>query len=108
APSGSYSSMSSPLPSRCARSTSLLRTSWPEPTVPSFTHRLRISCCSSSTVCAVSASSMAGDGSELRDARARAVFVLLRGAAADATRAVDDAVADDRHRALARDHVAAL
>src|SRR5260370_439613 len=51
---------------------------------------------------------MAADGSELGRARARAVLVLLRGAAADAARAVDDAVADDRHRALAGDHVTAL
>src|SRR5438309_3169008 len=58
APSGSYTSMSRPLPSRYARSTSLVRTSWPEATVPSFTHWLRMSCWSSSTVCAVSASFM--------------------------------------------------
>src|SRR5437879_13298113 len=51
---------------------------------------------------------MAAVGSKLGHARARAVLVLLRGAAADAARAVDDAVADDRHRALAGDHVAAL
>src|SRR3989440_11387376 len=108
APSGSYTSTSRPLPSRYPRSTSLVRPSWPEPTLPSFTHRLRISCCNSSTVCPVSASFMAAVGSELGHARARAVLILLRGAAADAARAVDDAVADDRHRALAGDHVAAL
>src|ERR1700752_2800053 len=45
---------------------------------------------------------------ELRDPRARAILVLLRGAAAHAARALDDAVADDRHGALAGNHVAAL
>src|SRR5260370_920913 len=44
---------------------------------------------------------------EFRDARLGAVFVLLRGAAADAAGALDDAVADDRHRALAHDHLSA-
>src|ERR1700745_3573662 len=44
---------------------------------------------------------------QLRDARPCAVFVLLGGAPADATGALDDAVADDRNRSLAHDHVAA-
>src|SRR5215472_8457903 len=44
---------------------------------------------------------------QLRDACPSAVLVLLRGAAADATGALDDTVADDRNRALAHDHVAA-
>ncbi len=48
------------------------------------------------------------EASELRDGRFRNVLVLLGGPATDAARAVDHAVADDRHRALARDHVAAL
>src|SRR5437762_6988084 len=51
---------------------------------------------------------MAADGSELGHARARAVLALLPVATAYAARAIDDAVADDRHRALAGDHVAAL
>ena len=59
APSGSYTSTSRPLPSRYVRSTSVVRTSWPDSTVPSFTHRLRINCWSSSTVCPVRASFMA-------------------------------------------------
>src|ERR1700726_2013627 len=46
--------------------------------------------------------------SQLLDAGAGAVLVLLRGAAADPAGALDDAVADDRHRALTHDHVAAL
>src|SRR5687768_13421970 len=65
APSGSYTSTSRPLPSRYVRSTSVVRTSWPDSTVPSFTHWLRISCWSSSTVCPVRASFMdvsSGDG----------------------------------------------
>src|SRR5215510_217516 len=40
---------------------SLLRTSWPDFTVPSFTHALRIICCRSSTVSLVRASFMVGD-----------------------------------------------
>src|SRR5438309_3926136 len=44
---------------------------------------------------------------QLRDASPGAVFVLLRSAAADPTSALDDAVADDRDRALAHDHVPA-
>src|SRR5262247_3178465 len=40
---------------------SLLRTSWPDSTVLSFTHRLRIICCRSSTVSLVRASFMVGD-----------------------------------------------
>src|SRR5262245_62433131 len=47
-------------------------------------------------------------GSELRDASSSAVLVLLSGATADATGALDHAVLHDRHRALARDHVPAL
>src|SRR5258705_10276757 len=58
APSGSYTSTSRPLPSRYPRSTSVVRASCPEATVPSFTHWLRMSCWSSSTVCAVSPSFM--------------------------------------------------
>src|SRR5579884_866508 len=42
------------------------------------------------------------------DAGAGAVFVFLRGAAADAAGADDDAVADDRQPALTHDHVPAL
>src|SRR5437016_5880391 len=45
---------------------------------------------------------------ELGDARAGAILVLLRRAAADAARAVDEPTAHDRHRALVRDHVPAL
>src|SRR5712671_3253703 len=45
---------------------------------------------------------------QLRDAGAGAVFVLLSGAAADAAGALDDAIAYDRNRSLAHDHVAAL
>src|SRR5437773_367505 len=41
------------------------------------------------------------------DAGAGAVLVFLRGAAADAAGAFDDAIADDRDRALAHDHLAA-
>src|SRR5215470_3898419 len=48
-----------------------------------------------------------GECLEFRDAGSRAIFVLLRGTAADAARAFDDAVADDRHRPLTHDHVAA-
>src|SRR5260370_42184241 len=44
---------------------------------------------------------------QLFDPGAGAVLVLLRGAAADAAGALDDAVSDDRHRALAHDHLAA-
>jgi hypothetical protein len=44
----------------------------------------------------------------LRDASAGAVFVLLSGAAADAAGTLDDAIADDRNRSLAHDHMAAL
>src|SRR5215813_1351269 len=40
---------------------SLLRTSWPDSTVLSFTHALRIICCRSSTVSLVRASFMVGD-----------------------------------------------
>src|SRR5439155_25719148 len=43
---------------------------------------------------------------QLRDASAGAVLVLLRGPAADPAGAFDDAVADDRHRALTHDHLA--
>src|SRR5262249_7593696 len=50
--------MSRPLPSRYARKVSLLRASWPEATLPSFTHWLRISCCRSSTVSPVCRSFM--------------------------------------------------
>src|SRR6185295_19601506 len=42
-----------------------------------------------------------------RHAGLGAVFVLLRGAAADAAGAFDDAVPDDRHGALAHDHLTA-
>src|SRR5689334_20608351 len=42
------------------------------------------------------------------DPGAGAIFVLLRGAAADPASALDDAVADDRHRALTHDHVIAF
>src|SRR5437763_16040965 len=42
------------------------------------------------------------------DTGAGAVFILLRGAAADTTSTLDNAVADDRHRALSHDHVVAL
>src|SRR4029450_4911067 len=45
---------------------------------------------------------------EFSHSGARAVFVLLRGAAADAAGAVDHAVADDGKGALARDHVSAF
>ena len=45
---------------------------------------------------------------ERLDPGAGAVFVLLRGAAADPASALDDAVADDRHRALSHDHVVAF
>src|SRR5215510_3296128 len=45
-----------PAPSRYARSVSTLRCSCPEPRLPSFTHRLRMSCWSSSTVWPVTAS----------------------------------------------------
>src|SRR4029450_13202409 len=58
--------MSRPLPSRKLRSVSLLRVSWPDSTVPSLTHRLRIICCSSSTVCPVSASLMSRYRSQRR------------------------------------------
>src|SRR6266404_7767877 len=44
---------------------------------------------------------------QLRDAGPGAVFILLRGAAANAAGALDDAVADDRHGTLAHDHLAA-
>src|SRR4029077_15178695 len=47
---------SRPLPPRYARSTSLVRTSCPEPTEPSLTHWLRMSCWSSSTLSPVSVS----------------------------------------------------
>src|SRR5262245_33297167 len=47
-------------------------------------------------------------GSELGDSGPGAVLVLLGRAAADSARAVEHARADDRHRALARDHVTAL
>src|SRR5712692_4512699 len=43
--------------------------------------------------------------SELRDGRARNVLVLLGGPATHTARALDHAVANDGHRALARDHV---
>src|ERR1700758_4642052 len=43
-----------------------------------------------------------------RQAGASAVFILLRGAAADAAGALDDAILDDRYRTLAHDHVAAF
>src|SRR5216684_3268384 len=43
---------------------------------------------------------------QLRDAGAGAVLILLRGAAADPAGAFDDAVAEDRYRALAHDHLA--
>src|SRR5213593_2659873 len=46
--------------------------------------------------------------SELRDGRFRDVLVLLRSPAAHTARTFHDAVADDRHGAHARDHVAAL
>ena len=45
---------------------------------------------------------------QLRDAGAGAVFVLLTGAAADATGALDDAISEDWDCSLAHDHVAAL
>jgi hypothetical protein len=45
---------------------------------------------------------------QLRDAGAGAVFILLSGAAADAAGTLDDAIADDRNRSLAHDHMAAL
>src|ERR1700730_13099761 len=45
---------------------------------------------------------------ELRDTRTGAVLVLLGRSAARSARAFDDAIADDWHRALARDHVPAL
>src|SRR4030095_6853717 len=45
---------------------------------------------------------------ELGDARAGAVLVLLARAAAHAARALGHALPDDRHAALARDHVAPL
>src|SRR5437667_4196658 len=45
---------------------------------------------------------------QFRDARARAVLVLLCGPAADAARAVHPAAADDGYRALARNHVPTL
>src|SRR5207244_2919729 len=45
---------------------------------------------------------------QFRDARARAVLVLLGGPAADAARAVHHTATDDGHRALARNHVATL
>src|SRR6266404_8879677 len=44
---------------------------------------------------------------QLRDAGPGAVFILLRGAAADAAGALDDAITDDRNRPLAHDHLAA-
>jgi len=44
---------------------------------------------------------------QLRDPRPGAVFVLLRGAAADAASALDDAVAHNRDSPLTHDHVAA-
>src|SRR5262245_34464305 len=44
---------------------------------------------------------------QLADAGLGAVLVFLAGAAADAAGALDRAGADDRHRALAHDHVAA-
>src|SRR5215475_6162405 len=50
--------MSRPLPSRYARRVSLLRASWPEATLPSFTHWFLISCCRSSTVSPVCLSFM--------------------------------------------------
>src|SRR5262249_57434605 len=59
APSGSKPGRSSPLPSRYARSTSLVRTSCPEPTEPSFTHWFLMSCWSSSTLSPVSVSLIA-------------------------------------------------
>src|SRR5580704_14837909 len=42
------------------------------------------------------------------DAGAGAIFVLLRRAAAHATGTLDGAAAQDRHRALAHDHVTAF
>src|SRR5262249_36041560 len=45
---------------------------------------------------------------ELCDSGARAVLVLLRGAASHATRAFEGAIANDRTRTLARDHVPAF
>src|SRR6185295_6600968 len=45
---------------------------------------------------------------ELGDARARAVLVLLGRTTAHAARALGHAVPDDRHAALAQDHVAPL
>src|SRR5262249_43141353 len=59
APSDSNTWRSSPLPSRYARSTSLVRTSCPEPTEPSFTHWFLMSCWSSSTLSPVSVSLIA-------------------------------------------------
>ena len=56
APAGSNTWTSRPLPPRYARSTSLVRTSCPEPTEPSLTHRLRMSCWRSSTLSPVGAS----------------------------------------------------
>jgi hypothetical protein len=44
---------------------------------------------------------------QLRDTGSGAVFVLLRGTAADAAGAFDDAVAHDRNGPLTHDHVAA-
>src|SRR5215472_1008009 len=82
-----------------------------QPTIPSSVVILRneltrqpASQCRSSTLTIFTRLSL---NLQLRDACPSAVLVLLRGAAADATGALDDTVADDRNRALAHDHVPA-
>src|SRR5215471_18152821 len=88
-----------------------------QPTIPSSVVTLRneltrqpASQCRSSTLTifiGVSSRPTGGEPLQFRDAGSRAIFVLLRGTAADAAGAFHDAVADDRHCPLTHDHVAA-
>ncbi len=70
---GSTCSSSRPDPSRKSAMVWALRCSWPEPSVPSLTQALRMSACSSSTVCPVSSTRAAS--SRARPARVAADVV---------------------------------